>query len=341
MNLNRDDNPYTYLLYDAMSRRGDVEISEFSVGAAIKGRYDVLHVHWPEGLLNKGGVARQIASAVALGLLLAWVRVSNHGVVWTVHNFRPHRVNASRAARAIVSIALAQTVSGLIYLSDESRAQHRQMHRWVSRRSSVVIPIGTLVSEYVPSETREGVRGQLGVGEDVCLFAFVGRMEPYKGAHKLLELFVSRDLGSDAALLLAGRIPPGQYGEDLRAQARHAGAIMEDGWLSNSRMAELLSAADVAVYPYERILNSASVFLPIEFGTVVVAPAAGSIPEMSRAIGGGWLRTYSGDLTEEALTSARVAGRPEEPPRTESFRWPALADATTDFLRTLSSRRTG
>lgn len=330
---NEADNPYTALLYDALEDAG-AETEEFGVSRALRQDYDVLHVHWPEGIL-KGNAIRQLLAGAANAAVLMYVRhVRRKPIVWTVHNLGPHRPVNTLALR-IVRGGLRRSVSGLIFLSEASRAAYLDDSPWASEIPSVVTPHGRYGRTFLPHETREATRTALGVPSDQCLLAFVGRMEPYKRPDRLVEAFMDLAPRAGTKLLLAGKWPEGDFGRRLRGLARSEDVLIEDSWLSNERMAELLAAADLVVYPYDQILNSGSVVLPLEFGTRVVAPGMGSIPEMASAVGEGWITTYEGDLDAEVLRRAILAGRPPAGPDLRALEWEAIAPTTLDFMRSL------
>lgn len=71
---------YVRGLYDAL---GDaLQPSRLSIDDVLSGRADVVHMHWPEHVLN--------ADPTRHAALLAAARRSSAPVVWTVHNLEPH-----------------------------------------------------------------------------------------------------------------------------------------------------------------------------------------------------------------------------------------------------------
>ncbi|MDQ1634936.1 MAG: beta,4-mannosyltransferase, partial [Frankiaceae bacterium] len=81
-------NPYLTQLADALA--DDVDVAFFSWRTALVGRYDVLHLHWPEILLRGnsrlGTAARRVLTAVLV--LRLWAVPA--AVVRTQHNVDPH-----------------------------------------------------------------------------------------------------------------------------------------------------------------------------------------------------------------------------------------------------------
>ncbi len=86
---NRARNPYNDLLYTAIREAG-AEVQEYSSWPLLLSHWDILHIHWPESLLEtKSWLHARWSEAKYLGLL---DRVRRHGtrIVWTVHDLKPH-----------------------------------------------------------------------------------------------------------------------------------------------------------------------------------------------------------------------------------------------------------
>ena len=330
MSRNASHNPYTSLLYSAIEAEG-AQCHEFSVSRALFSGYDVLHVHWPEGVLSGRGVVVQSLASVAQAVLLVYVRyVRRRPVVWTVHNASPH-ASVSAAALWMVRAGLRASLTGLIFLSHASGSIVREEMPWTATIESVVTPHGRYAGTYPTPEARDEVRRRLNVTDDERLVVFVGRMHEYKGPLELAK--VGEQLADqNIRVLLAGEIPEGPYGEELRASVRESRILLVEGWLSPKDMASYLNAGDLAVYPYRDILNSGSVILPLEYSTPVLCPNIGSLVELAGVVGRDWLRTYDGALSPQALSSA-LCIEPSCPPNLDALGWRPIARSTIRFLR--------
>ena len=83
-------NPYIVQLAAALRSTPGVEVSHFGWRQAWLGRYDVVHLHWPEILVQRGqGPKRLARQLLVAGLLLRW-RLGGVAVVRTMHNSTPH-----------------------------------------------------------------------------------------------------------------------------------------------------------------------------------------------------------------------------------------------------------
>nr|WP_284288160.1 hypothetical protein [Angustibacter aerolatus] len=81
-------NPYLVLLQRNLPE--PVRSSPFSWRLALTGRYDVLHVHWPEVLLRGSSRLRTLSRQARFALLLARLRLRRTPVVRTRHNLTAH-----------------------------------------------------------------------------------------------------------------------------------------------------------------------------------------------------------------------------------------------------------
>ena len=148
------------------------------------------------------------------------------------------------------------------------------------------VPVGhhRLPSVGVPVFLDPGeVRRELGLPADRRVALFLGLIRPYKGVDLLIDAAASLGPESDWLILVAGE-PWGDLGERLRRQVVDLG--LEDrvrldlGWVPESRVAGLLSAADVIVLPYRRGSQSAVAPMALAHGLPVLSTAVGGVPEV-------------------------------------------------------------
>ncbi len=82
-------NPYLVMLRDALVAEPTIEHVPFSWRAALTGRYDVLHVHWPDTLLAARHWWTRAGKRAALAALDVRLGRRRIAVVRTVHNVTP------------------------------------------------------------------------------------------------------------------------------------------------------------------------------------------------------------------------------------------------------------
>src|SRR4051794_22672058 len=97
--IRKTTNPYIIQLIDSLDDLVDVEL--FSWRTAIFGRYDVLHVHWPE-IFTRASSRQKTWARLGLTMALqARLAVTRTALVRTAHDERPHE-SASRAEGAVL-----------------------------------------------------------------------------------------------------------------------------------------------------------------------------------------------------------------------------------------------
>ena len=143
----------------------------------------------------------------------------------------------------------------------------------IPRDKVVIARHGHYIGTYPDFVTREAAREALGLAPAEDVIVFTGQIRAYKGIDALIEAF--RRILADrpqARLILAGAPESDPLaGHDLseveQARIQVAGRFVEDGELQ-----VFLRAADIAAYPYAKILTSGSLILALSYGVPCVVP---------------------------------------------------------------------
>jgi len=199
-------------------------------------------------------------------------------VVRTVHNKRSHDGTYPRIER-IVNECLFWVADAVTVKCSAAADEISATYCVPDARELSVVPDGNYVDAYENEVSRAEARAELGIGEKRFVFVFFGQIRPYKGVTELAEVFSSLDL-PDATLLIVGK----PHTADIEAQITTLAASDPriETWLSfvpDDRIQYYLNAADVLVLPYRKILNSGSALLGLSFGTPMVTPTIGCLPE--------------------------------------------------------------
>jgi hypothetical protein len=137
---------------------------------------------------------------------------------------------------------------------------------------------GHYIGAYPDFVSREAARDALGLAEGDDVILFTGQIRPYKGAEALIGV-VRRLLAERprAVLLLAGVMQFDLLAEVTPAltEAERARIRTTDRFLDDMEMQLFFRAADVAVYPYQKILTSGSLMLALSFGVPDGDPPGG------------------------------------------------------------------
>lgn len=327
-------NLYTTQLYRHAEQAG-AAVEGFTPARAVTGRYDVVHVHWPEAALNHRMALRAWAGPRALLALLDRARARGARVMWTVHNLRAHDALRPRLERQFWS-RLMPRVDGWMSLSRSGRDAALERFPDLAGKPGWVVPHGHYRGAYPDTVSREEARARLGVALDAPVVAFVGQVRAYKNVPALVR--AARALPG-VQLLVAGRVRSPALEAELRAEAEGAAVRLSFGHVPDDDLQLYLRAADLVVLPFREILNSGSAVLALSFDRPVLVPRLGALGELQGAVGGDWVRTFAGELTPallaDALDWARAPGRAARAPL-QALEWGPLAAATVDAYRALA-----
>ena len=327
----RRSNPYTWLLYSHLTPLG-VRVEEFTPLRALRGGYDVLHVHWPDKAMNSPRLPlRAAGAALALSTIVAARR---HGarVIWTAHNASPHESAHPWLERGFWK-ALTRRVDGIIHPSEAGRRMVEARFPELADRPSAVIPLGHFRDSYPDTTSPAEARRILGVPDGARVLAFVGLIRGYKNVPHLIRTVRAfpRETGA-VILLVAGAPQPPALAEEVRTAAGDDPRIrLALGHVPDEQVQHYLRAADLVVLPFRDITNSASALLALSFDRPILVPALGAMGELRDLAGADWVRTYDGDLTPAVLSDALVwAGRPrsDRSPDLEALDWTRIAEQT-------------
>lgn len=305
-------NPYTALLYSRLWDHGiaPVPVMRFTDLAALlpllsSGTRIMLHVQWTSDVLRDAGTeaeAKDKAGAF-VGLLDAFLGAGGR-LVWTVHNGLPHDCRFPR-----IEAGIEQAVADRARLVHVlSRGTVDAVAQWftIDPAKTVSIPHPHYLGSYQDFVPRDQARYDLGLLPDEIVYAFVGAIKPYKGLDLLLDAFdtVCGSGGPPRRLLVAGRATGDPHTQEVLDRCLlHPQVVLRQHPVPDGEMQYYLRAADIAVLPYRRSLNSGVLLLALSFGLPVVAPDSPATAEITTA---DVARTFRPD-DPRALTRALAA----------------------------------
>jgi beta-1,4-mannosyltransferase len=302
-------NPYLVMLAQALAELPGVEVSTFSWRRALTGRYDVLHVHWPEALLSGSSRLRTTARHVLFAALLLRLAALGRPLVRTVHNLRPQEARTGVTA-LLLRVAEATTTLH-IRLNEQTPP--------AAGIPGVVVPHGHYRDWFAGRPRSAGRPGHL---------VFSGLIRPYKNVEGLLAAFAGT-AGGPVPLTL--RVAGAPRSPDL-AERVQAAAALDDrvtlflGYLTDDELSLALTEADLVVLPYREMHNSGAALLALSLDRRVLLPDNEVNAALAEEVGPGWVIRYRGDLTGTALQDAVVAAGPAGArPDLSSREWPASA----------------
>ncbi|MEA2496013.1 MAG: beta,4-mannosyltransferase, partial [Thermoleophilaceae bacterium] len=299
-------NPFQALLYSEAPRHG--------VGPLpVVKREDLCEIPWPGPMVcHFHWLASVLAGAKSddeaddrigeFAALLDDVRSQGRQIVWTVHNVLPHDSLMPEKEIELRRL-LVDACTAIHVMAPETVDQVRPFFELPEERVFTV-PHPSYRGAYPDHVSRADARAQLGIAEDEFVFLAFGAIQPYKGVEDLQEAFTQ--LKDEPAarpptrLIVAG---PASDAGLVRSVAAWSGArddvMLRAGRIPNDDVQYLYRAADAAVLPYRRSLNSGAALLALTFGTPIVAPDDGVL---------GTLAIQSRGVAYDADADGLVAG---------------------------------
>ncbi|MBA3961442.1 MAG: glycosyltransferase [Chthoniobacterales bacterium] len=299
---NRADNPYNFALATALQVEG-VEVCEFSWRRLLFERWDVAHVHWPEGALNTHGALRASARSLYLLLKLLYLKARGAQLVWTVHNLESHDQRFPKLERWFWK-AYLPLVDTAIHLSRSGMTLALQAFPSLPAKGNSVIPLGHYRDLYENTSDRIAARTHLGLELHRPVVGFIGQIRLYKNIPALVRAFLT-GLPQGASLILGGIPASSAVVSELLALTRsYPNILCRLERIPDCEIQFYLNACDLIVLPYTDVLNSSSALLALSFNRPVLVPALGAMTELREIAGQEWVHTYTGELTPALLREA-------------------------------------
>ncbi|WP_205708347.1 glycosyltransferase, partial [Kineococcus siccus] len=289
-------NPYLTLLLRALPP--DVDVRTFSWSRALLGRYDVLHLHWPELLLRSDRPSRRALRAAATAALVLRLRLARTAVVRTVHNPSPHEAGTPLEGALLAALDAGTTLT--VHLSDRTLPAVRP-------GPSVVVPHGHYRDWYPPAAGVRTVPGRL---------LHLGLLRPYKNVDDLLAAF--RATTGALQLRVVGAPGDAALADRVRQAAREDPRVtVELRHLDDAELAREVAACELVVLPYAARGGSGAQLLALSLDRPVLVPDDEGAARLAREVGPGWVHTFSGRLGGDdllrALAAVRTRGRSARP----------------------------
>ena len=342
-------NPYQRLLYRHAWRHGlaPVAVDRFDSLPEITalqsaGIRTIFHLHWLNAVL-RGAETADDARDRRASFLAELDRYLDAGgrIAWTIHNVLPHGAHLE-AEEAALSQAVVDRAAVIHTMAPATPALVAHVMRLPQDRV-LEVAHPSYAGAYAAGPTREQARYDLGLEQDDRVALMLGGIRAYKGLELLLDAWDMVAADGRRRLLIAGVVDPRPGVAHLveRMEA-HPAILLYPGAVAPEDVPAYFNAADVAVLPYQRELNSGSLMLALTYGLPVVVPRGGP---MASIVAADSSRTFvQGDASSlaEALRDADELAAPvaREAARAAAGRYDP--DALSDtFCRELRRRTWG
>jgi len=284
-------NPYQKLLYNPLRTSKDelVDVLSAELHYALKCLKDnpkdgpvYFHLHWLNALVDQQPTAAAAQDAVQHFLrdLAAFHKLGGK-LVWTLHNALSHD-----ASYPEVELQLMQQLcrhADVIHLHAQASIDEIGAGIKIPPEKVVVVPHGNYIPYYPNYLTRAAARQLLQRTAHDFVLVFTGQLRPYKGVEQLIDTVAAMDAGIPVHLYIAG-LATEEYAQQLQQQITASGQqqriTLINRFVDDHSLQLLYKAADLAVFPYRKILTSGSALLAMSFGTPAVVPAVGMTREL-------------------------------------------------------------
>lgn len=242
----------------------------------------VLNIHWTTPILQYAtGPFRAAIELDRFSAALHKFRTAGGRLVWTLHNVLPHEARHVWAETQLAQL-LADRADVIHALSEITARQASEVLRLDPRRV-VVIEHSSYVGRYPHWISREAARQQLGLSSSDKVLVALGGIRPYKGLGRLLDVF--HELAEEDPslhLLVAGKPAATQETAGLERRCEQSSRVISEfSHVPDDQLQVWFGAADLAVLPYSRILNSGVFWLAQSFGLPIVGPRTGALLDLA------------------------------------------------------------
>jgi beta-1,4-mannosyltransferase len=303
-------NPFQALLYREAGRFGVVPLPVIQLESLRELPWPghmVCHIHWLNGVLRGAtGESEADDRITALRHLLTELKQQRRKIVWTIHNFLPHR--ALLPGKEIEVRKVVIDAADAIHVMTEDTPELLAEMLDLPKEKVFYVPHPSYRGAHPNFVTRETARFQLGVEPGDFVFLLFGSLERYKGVSELISAFdqlVQENLPYPVKLIIAGGTPETDLAheiEDWVLDREDAVALL--GHIPSDDVQCLYHAADISVLPYRQSLNSGVALLSMTYGVPVLAPAIGSFRSLLARMGG---FTYDVEDEDGLLQAMRCA----------------------------------
>ncbi|MET0862467.1 MAG: glycosyltransferase [Microbacterium sp.] len=241
---------------------------------------DVLHLHWTAPILQREPTLEAAAAALeSFRTLLAEMKARGVRLIWTIHNQLPHEVPYREAEISLYRL-LATSADAIHIMSPQTPTVLKDICELPADRL-VEIPHPSYVGVYGSPMSRVDARASFDLADDEPTVLFLGQMRPYKGLGVLLAALsrLAEEGKRTPTVLLAGAATPEVQAEIEEALPEGVRVIPRYEFVPDAEVGQWFAAADLAVFPYQAILNSGSLHLSASFGVPAVLPGEAHLVE--------------------------------------------------------------
>lgn len=235
------------------------------------------HLHWVHELTARAADRAAADAGVAQWRrLLGQLKAQGHRIAWTVHNVLPHESHWPEHDIEVHRM-VAEAADIVHVMTHASRELCAPYYAWPAARE-LYVPHPSYEGAQTDWIDRPQARATLGIAPDEFVFLSFGAVLPYKGHARVMRVFdqLAAGAGRPVRWLVAGQASHAGLLRELRTwAATRPNVTLDIRPVPNEDLQEHFRAADVALCPYERTLNSGAALMAASFGVPIIGPRTG------------------------------------------------------------------
>lgn len=311
----KDKNPYQELLYNSLQEQyHNIEIKYFNYNYhsnvwlnyiliplfLIKERlsgYRIFHLHWLYNFsfTHRNPFLNQLHKFFLVYYILFFfilVKILGFKLVWTVHNVLPHEKQTTNDI--LYTRVIAYLCDAKIVHSQTTIHQLRKIK--ISTKKISVVPFGNFAKVYKNEIIKTEAKNHFNIDKNTFVFLFFGFIRKYKGVEDLLLAFTEIiKTHPNAALLIAGQSLDykitAAINDSLQLLPNNIKPFIHS--IEDNEIQYFFNAADIVVYPFNKVTTSSSVFLAFQYKKPIIYPKLGNLKDLPNNIG------YSYDIEDK------------------------------------------
>ncbi|MDB4483528.1 glycosyltransferase [bacterium] len=277
-------NPYQHLITAAIESAGNIvnripPSKWLPLQKAISSNCDILHLDWPHDWYN----GKNLALRTLKTAMYRWglKTLKEKPVIWTAHNLVSHDCCNLQREQKMIQLLINQC-QGIMVMSDSARDELYQHYRVPSYTEVRKIYHGHYIDCYKNELSREEARKKLSIEQSAFVYLSIGSIQPYKGHRELIDVFSEISKPEDVLMIAGGGNKHflKQVQDQIKSSSGQGKIKLIPRFIPDDELQFFFNAADVSVFPFKKVLNSGSIMLAMGFGSPIVAPRLGSIPEV-------------------------------------------------------------
>lgn len=229
------------------------------------GKIDFVFFHWIENVVDKKGGYFQM---LFLRSLIYYFKVRGIKTVWTVHNKISHEGSNFKLKVKLIKFLLRNCD----YLIVHAKEGVEFVKEFSGRDDvNVIIRHHPVTKDFLPANPEKVI--------DILIW---GRISPYKGIDKFLELIYDKQLENRYRILIIGKVSDKDYGERIM-KYQNAGIKIIDRFAEDDELKRLAMTSRIILFPYQSssVLGSGVLMDSIVYEAEIVGPEKGAFADLA------------------------------------------------------------